>query len=185
MNWKATNIPEGKCCTARVTKHRVTMEDFQNQIMSFQHHPVGPGVLITRLIVGDKLMMVDTEWERQIARDFINAARGDVLIFGLGLGCTVREIVDKPSVKSVSVIEKNPDVIELVEPHMRNAKLTVVHGDAFSYEPEQTYDAIWIDIWHSSLPQFTGERRALAARYRRFKKQGGFLRTWRLTHYNG
>lgn len=184
MKWQATDIPAGQSDGVKITKRVITWDDYRAQIMSFQHHPVPPGTTLTRLIVDGNLMMVDTDWERRMAADFVNAARGDVLIFGLGLGCTVREIIDIPEVSSITVVEKHPGVIALVAPFTKHPKLTIVHGDAFTYQPAQKFDAIWIDIWPAATADFTSQRRSLAGRYRRWKKPGGFLRTWRIHSSN-
>jgi hypothetical protein len=180
MHWQATKIPEGERGDARITKKTLTWEDYQWQIMRRQHHPVPPGTRLTRLIIGNELMMSDTVWERRTCAHFLNAARGDVLIFGLGLGCVVREVQAKPDVTSVLVIENNQNVIDLVAPHSGHPKVTIAHGNAFTFVPERSYDCIWIDIWSGATEEFSKERRSLVGRLRKFKKAGGFLGTWRL-----
>jgi hypothetical protein len=175
MGWQATDIPEGKRGDTRITKKTLTMEDYQWQIMRRQHHPVPPGTRLTRLIIGNELMMSDTRWEKQTCQRFLQAARGDVLIFGLGLGCVVREVQDNPDVRSVLVIENNRNVIKLVAPHSGHPKVTIAHGNAFTFVPARSYDCIWIDIWSGATCEFTKERRSLVGRLRKFKKAGGFL----------
>ena len=58
-------------------------------------------------------------------------------------------LLENPNVESITVIEKNPDVIKLVYPHLKSDKLTVINADIFEWKPEKTakYDSIYFDIW--------------------------------------
>ena len=69
-----------------------------------------------RLEVKRGLMMTDTRMEQLTNMAAVRAARGDVLIAGLGIGMVLIPILKKPEVKSVIVIEKYQDVIDLVMP---------------------------------------------------------------------
>ena len=69
-------------------------------------------------------------------------------------------IASKPEVTSITVVELEQDVIDLVEPHLRaklgtlSPKLKVVQGDAFKWKPEKgtQFNAIWFDIWSDQTP---------------------------------
>jgi hypothetical protein len=104
---------------------------------------------------GGGIMMSDTPMERNTNYDFIQKANGDVIIFGLGLGLIVIPLLKKENVKSILVVELHQDLIDLVEPilkqHDPENKLTIVQGDCFEFHTkiakERKFDSIYGDIW--------------------------------------
>jgi hypothetical protein len=95
--------------------------------------------------------MSNTPAEVKDHEHFINIATGDILITGLGLGMCVQGLLKKDpnrdTVKSITVIEKSQDVINLVAPSITDPRVTIIHADAFTYEPEGMFDYVWHDIW--------------------------------------
>ncbi len=78
------------------------------------------------------------------------AARGRVLVSGLGLGCVVRGLLASPAVEHVDVIELDDKVIKVVGAEFsRNTRVTLWHGDALTIEwpEEKRWDYAWHDIW--------------------------------------
>jgi hypothetical protein len=93
----------------------------------------------------------------------IRAARGHVLILGLGLGWAAAATACLPEVTRVTVVERDPEVIALhraldifsqIAPEAR-AKLAILEGDAFAYVPTQPVDLMIPDIWQ---PLVGGDR---------------------------
>ncbi len=89
----------------------------------------------------------------------INAAHGKVITFGLGLGYYAYMVSEKQSVKSITVIEKSPDVIKLFKEHIlpqfpNKDKLRIIEADAFEYAenvmPKENYDLAFVDIWRDA-----------------------------------
>lgn len=85
----------------------------------------------------------------------INEANGDVLVIGLGLGYYPYMISLSNKVRSITIIEKDKDVIELfnkcILPRFNNkSKIRVINSDAYDYINKNThkYDYAFIDIWH-------------------------------------
>jgi spermidine synthase len=74
---------------------------------------------------------------------------GDILMCGLGLGYSVFLCIDNSNITHVDVIERRPDIIALVEPYVRNAKVTVVEADIFDYVPtcSSKYDTVFYDCF--------------------------------------
>lgn len=128
---------------------------------------VAPG-RYTRLIIRNQLVMSDTQMEQRTNREFVIAAHGHVLIAGLGLGLILPPILKKENVLSVTVIEKEQDVISLVAQKHRHRKLTVCNGDAFSYEPSGKFDCIYLDIWPDINTDNLKAMTTLKKRYRRW-----------------
>ena len=58
--------------------------------------------------------MSDSKPDKESCEKYIYTARGDVLILGFGLGLIIVPIMNKPEVTSVTVLEIEPEVIELV-----------------------------------------------------------------------
>lgn len=73
-------------------------------------------------------------------------AYGDVLCTGLGFGLLPVWLTNKPSVKSVTVIEKSYEVIDMfMEANPFNAKLNIKCGDATTFATDQKFDCIFFD----------------------------------------
>lgn len=85
----------------------------------------------------------------------IRLARGHVLIFGLGLGWAAAATAASAEVDSVTVVERDPEVLALHReldifaqlPDAARAKLRIVEGDAYAYAPDRPVDLMMPDIW--------------------------------------
>lgn len=94
------------------------------------------------------LLMSDTPMEKRTNQHFIDNAHGDVLIAGLGIGLIILPIQDKEVVKTITVVEKNKEVIELVGKQLPlNEKVRIINKDIYKWTPEYRYDTIYLDIW--------------------------------------
>ena len=87
----------------------------------------------------------------------VSRSHGKVLTFGLGLGYFAFMSARKNDVDSVTVIERDPAVIELFEHHILpemscKEKIRVICADAFEYAERdmarEGYDYVFADIWH-------------------------------------
>ncbi len=93
----------------------------------------------------------------------VAAARGHVVVMGAGMGIALFNVLPKPSVTRVTLVERAPDVIAL----LRQAadldnwagieKLKIEIGDAFEFNPRARVDYLYVDIWAKPA-----ERNALA-----------------------
>ena len=78
------------------------------------------------------------------------AARGRVLVTGLGLGCVLRGLLAKPEVEHVDVIEIDADIIRVVGAEFDgNPRAAIHHGNALTMQwPAVTrWDYAWHDLW--------------------------------------
>ena len=111
------------------------------------------------------VMQNGVEWmaikpnEIETMRPHLSHARGRVLCMGLGLGYYAYMAAEKPSVASVTVIERDPAVIrlfreELLPQFANKQKITVICEDAFSYAeralPKGGFDTVFADLWHDA-----------------------------------
>lgn len=98
------------------------------------------------------IWMSDTPMELESHSPAIKAAKGNVLVAGLGLGYSLLSMAEKKSVKSIIVIEHDKEIINLVFPHLEKhllGKVTVVNDDLFDFKTKKMFDYIWLDIWKS------------------------------------
>ena len=95
---------------------------------------------------------------------YIEKANGHVLVLGLGMGYVAFMMANKKDVKDVTIIEKDPHVIEifnkLIWPDFKNKeKIKIINDDAIKYTKNNLnkYDYVFADLWHSpddGLPLF-------------------------------
>lgn len=175
---RKSSIPEGKkgiweIQKFTVSKHQAKRFNFILRIESIvEEHiwnrEIRPGTY-RRLMKRDEniIMMSDTPAELRDMKQGIEEATGNVLVFGLGLGIFAENCAIKKSVKSVTVIEVDQDVIDLVAPHLtkKHQKIEVFQGDVFTYKPQFKYDFIFVDIWpfidHENLTDMRKIKRRL------------------------
>ena len=134
-----------------------------------------------RLHINGELMMSDTAMERITNIDFIENAKGRVLVAGLGVGLILQAVLNKPDVTEVVVVEKYQDVIDLVAPRFEHPKLKVVCADIFEYElsKEVKFDTIYFDIWAEISTENLDEMRKLHSRFRKNKRtKDSFMDSW-------
>lgn len=95
--------------------------------------------------------------ETNTTKPAIEAARGKVLTFGLGLGYFTYMAAIKENVQSVTVVERSKNVIELFEKHILPqfpdpSIIRIVESDAFDFAEKHMknggYDSVFVDIWH-------------------------------------
>ena len=107
------------------------------------------------------------------------AAYGDVLIAGLGLGVLPWLAAKNPNVKTITVVEIRPEVIELIAPVIENRKTKIICGDVREHinESPGVHDFIDLDIWPdvgaAVLSIEETRRRCVKA-----LKPDGIVRTW-------
>lgn len=103
----------------------------------------------TAHLIGE-LVMHDFPDELVTHLNFMLKARGHVLITGLGLGCCARGALANPAVKTVTIIERDPDVLHLVRPYMPvTPRLEIIQADALEWAAQNTreFDWAWHDLW--------------------------------------
>lgn len=99
------------------------------------------------------IWMQDIPIEQFQMRKHVESFNGDVLIGGLGLGVVVNHLAARPEIDNITVIEVSQDVINLVEPHLKDpeGKVTVLCESLFDYLTHSPYifDFAFFDIWQS------------------------------------
>lgn len=118
----------------------------------------------------DGVVMSDTLDECEDLLPIIMAAKGTVLVTGLGLGVAADALLRKPEVSRVTVLEKNTRVIQLIGPHLMDLHgdaLEIIKGDAFTWEPVgRKWDWAWHDIWNILDHRLVRDLAILRTRFR-------------------
>nr|WP_302595595.1 hypothetical protein [uncultured Cellulosilyticum sp.] len=101
--------------------------------------------------------MLITPNEIETMKAPIAAAHGKVLTFGLGLGYYAYMVSEKENVATVTIVEKDENVIKLFKQYIlpqfaHPEKIHIIHEDAFIYAKKYFatahYDVVFTDIWH-------------------------------------
>jgi spermidine synthase len=117
--------------------------------------------------------MSNTPMEERTNIDIVYKANGDVFIAGLGLGMIILPIQDSSEVKSITILEKYPEVIELVGSQLPlNNKVKIIQGDVFEYEFAKgtKFDTIYFDIWNYVNEDVYEEMKVLKKKYRKYRR---------------
>jgi len=156
-----------------VCNHPVCTKDYREipQIGYFSKEFRFPAVLEN----GIEWMTV-TPNEIETMKEPIAHSRGKVLTLGLGLGYFAFHAARKDRVESVTVIERDPRVIELFQTHLlpqfvHREKIRVIRDDAFAYFERLSpndFDTVFADLWHDQ-----GDGLSMYLRLRRIERERG------------
>jgi len=144
----------------------------------------------TYVVLGNKkngeTIMSDTWMEQYTNHEIIEKANGNVLIAGLGIGLIILPIQAKECVKSIVIIEKYQEIIDLVLPHLPlNNKVKVICADIDTYEPKNNikFDTIYFDIWNNITADNYPQMKDLHKKFRKFLNNkvnpNCFIESWR------
>ncbi len=181
-------IPEQELDDVRIIHRTVTHDEIVGQSLAnlmlggphWLHSSMKPGTYCTMRIDG-RLVMSDTWMERFTNQEIIEKATGDVLIAGLGIGLILTLLEGKDEVDSITVIEKNKAVIDVIGPWFDNLIIDIVQADVFTWEPPQSYDTIYFDIWPDICDQNYEETKTLHKKYGRYLRRSNpdhFMQSW-------
>lgn len=112
-----------------------------------------------QLIENEEVWMSITPNEIETMKKPIEEAKGDVLVLGCGLGYYAYMVSLKEEVRSVTIIEKNKDIISLFETEIlpqfdTKNKIKIIHEDAIDYMnnlEDKVYEYCFADLWYSCL----------------------------------
>lgn len=97
-----------------------------------------------------EVVMEDTPRELKRHLPILLAARGRVLVTGLGLGCVLRGLLANSRVDHIDVVEIDPAIVKLVGNEFENSSRVRIHlADALDWTPPAgtRYDFAWHDVW--------------------------------------
>lgn len=136
-----------------------------------------------------EIVMEDSHRELRRHLPIWLAARGSVLISGLGLGCVVRGLLASPHVEHIDVIELDGDIFRIVGAEfVGERRVSLHHGDALQCEifnqtgaGEIHAPARWDFAWHDLWCEGSYELHSMHIRLlHRFEKRCGRQGAWML-----
>ena len=129
-----------------------------------------------------KTMMSNHESETITNQKFIDSGKGDILIFGLGLGLIVFPLLKEIGINRITIVELDKGLIDMVSPIIRFQdplrKVKIINGDCFSWETQERFDTIYFDIWETIDEKAYSEMGILEKRYLKNLKAGGWIDSW-------
>ena len=113
----------------------------------------------------NNIWMCITPNEIETMAPHILKAKGNVITFGLGLGYYAYKVAEKKEVRSVTIIERDKEIISLFKKYLlplfpHKDKITIIEEDAFNYIKKdglRDYDYAFFDLWHNAedgLPMY-------------------------------
>lgn len=101
-------------------------------------------------------------------------AVGHTAVMGLGMGWIAANAALNPDVAGVTVVERDPEVIDLFHqtgtgalealPKAAAAKIAIVEADALEWKPDRPVDFLYADIWQKlAEPRTLGDVRRMQA----------------------
>lgn len=133
-----------------------------------------------------KPMMSNHETELVTNQKFIDNAKGDVLIFGLGLGLIVFPLLEDNDIKSIDIVEIDKSLISIIEPIIKKKdihnKVRIIHGDVETYHlfesNQRMYDTIYFDTWFDPIKAVEEQIRLYYFYYSTWLKNNGYMDAW-------
>ena len=180
------DVPDGKSGDWEVASFEITEQAarmFNLRQMLNGHRRVVEVGHYKKLTRCGHIIMSNTIAEINDHMVFISAAEyygGDILINGLGLGVALKEILTSDKVTSVTIIEKEQDVINLVaDTYLKDARVLVIKADALEYKASvgRRFSVVWHDIWDDITSDNLETMGTLHRKYgRRCDWQGSWLK---------
>lgn len=131
----------------------------------FGHCRFNNVVYVPKITEDGEVWMSLTPFEILTQRPGLKKARGNVLVGGLGMGWFAKRCCERKQVTSVTVIEKDPSIVEHFK--FEHPKLKkIVCSDVWLADFSK-YDSILLDIWKSyGWAEGTKELLDLKAKYK-------------------
>lgn len=127
------------------------------------------------------VLMSDSSRERELGKEFIEKAHGDILSLGFGIGFVLFPLLDKPEVKTITVVEKHEEILDLCASQLEIPdNVFIVHENALTYQPDREFDVIFDDCLHDTDPEekiYFGPYE-MEMRLRKSLKPGGIYIKW-------
>lgn len=156
--------------TEKEVKHEKMMARIRGNFKEVQYLEPGKYVkLVDDSATFNRVIMSDTGMELDTNLPIVEQANHNVLIGGLGLGIIALAIERKPEVDSITIVEKEKEIIDLITKYVKfSDKVKIVHGDIFEFKPTQKYNTIYFDIWNDICGDNYADMKSLKRKFRKF-----------------
>jgi hypothetical protein len=116
-------------------------------------------------------IMYDHDDVLSLYLDSIPTFRGDALVVGLGFGLLGYNY--RSQCNSFLYLDNDVEIIEMVSPYISDCE--VQYADAYTYNTEQRFDCIFLDIFHRPVENHNEKLSGLIDRFSKFLKPDGEL----------
>jgi hypothetical protein len=171
---------EYKIATEEDVKFEKMRSAIHNDYNGYGFHDFVAGTYTTLKYFGN-IIMSDTPMEIRTCQEAVENAHGNVLIAGLGLGIVLLEIQAREPAKSITVIEKNKEVLKLVKRYLPiNKTIEIIKDDIFKWLPNKNtkFDTIYFDIWSDICSDNYVQMKELHKKFRKYLKKDGWMGSW-------
>lgn len=166
----ATRYPKIELGSARIIREDYDKGYYQNYgVRGIKLFKVTKPIPVTSLEIKDKegkwkTWMVDDVPHWWSMLDYGKNSKGRVLVAGLGLGLIIWELENNINVNSITVVEINKDVIDLITPMLPIEKIKtsgvdfrIINQDFYDFlsETKEYFDRIIVDLWTTGSKEET------------------------------
>ena len=150
--WEVTGVPNGESGDFKIQNCTTTTgEGSWLNYVNYKQLTGGPYTVLYQKMYGHWLnIMQDTEAEYSEHDWLMSRLSGDILIGGLGIGMINIPLLASSDITSVTIVEKNQDVIDLVWDNCpKDDRFTLIHADINTWTPPEgsSWDVAWFDTW--------------------------------------
>lgn len=157
-NWNtiATLYPDKELRNARIIHSKYKKGIYNNySVNGYVYFRVTKPITITELQIKNKkweTWMVDDPPHWWSMQNYAINSMGNVLVAGLGLGLVIHELCKNVDVNSITVVEINEDVIELITPLLLTSEycnIKIIKDDFYNFinETKERFDRVIVDLW--------------------------------------
>jgi hypothetical protein len=154
QNYLTPPYPPLKVPEYKVGKYgKWTLDQFDPVLIHGYFTGVQPAKHNYRLKKGKTIWMSLTQMELESQSHHALAAYGHTVVMGLGMGTLLYNILGQEDVTQVTVVERDPDVFELLHQIASPTswsgweKARFVFADALEWKPDEHVDYLTVDIW--------------------------------------
>jgi spermidine synthase len=156
-DWRTFNYEEKEYGTAKIEKVKYKRGLYLMEgVCGYDFFYVVKPIMINVLKVNGEEFMVDDPLHYYGMKLLADESKGKVLTAGLGLGLYAIFLQSNPNVESVTVIELNNDVKQLIEPMIRKyikKPTRIVIDDIINWKKRaEDFNTVMLDIWAISKP---------------------------------
>jgi len=126
--------------------------------------------------------MVNSEFEIMAESSLKMNPTGNMLMAGLGIGYEAFFLKERPEIAKITIVEREPEIIELTTRYLRHDKIHVVNDKVLHFLNTTTdkFDFVYFDIFHDSPAEFMFPRETaiLKQATKRVLTEGGRTGFW-------
>ena len=145
----ATAYPISRLGSAEIRRHKYPKGMYEMYgVAGYRFYNIKKPIPVTELCIGGKVWMVDDPPHYLAMREHAACYSGHVVCAGLGLGLIVHTLSQNPRIQSITVIEREQSVIDLIKPLI--PECVIIHADFWEDWEENSgliFDGVFYDLF--------------------------------------